>query len=241
MLDPNDGAPTGAPIPDAPAADAPPPEASSCVVVREPLAPKDHGEAVAIFRSQVIGPLLTRHLEGHGELVAILREVCAEPHRPPWSNVSYRYAASTVERWYYAYRKGGLVALRPRPRHARALTPALRQLVLDIRQEHPQASAALILRTLVLDGRIPARTLTESTVRRLLEQEGLDRQSLRQGQRRPRPSPLGGRGPRRPLALRRLPRTGAQDRGAVSATAHPRPARRQEPLRPCHPGLLDRA
>mgnify|MGYP001767123249 CR=1 FL=1 len=184
MLDPDDGAPTGAPIPDAPAADAPPPEAGAGAVVRESLAPKDHAEAVAIFRSQVIGPLLTRHLEDHGELAATLREVCAEPHRPPWSNVSYRYATSTVERWYYAYRKGGLGALRPRPRsdrgHARALTPALRQLVLDIRQEHPRASAALILRTLVFDGRIPAGTLTESTVRRLLEQEGLDRQSLRQ-------------------------------------------------------------
>ena len=185
MHDPDAGAATGAPIPEPSSAAESPRAGAGCAVVREPLAPKDHAEAVAIFRSQVIGPLLTRHLEDHGELAATLREVCAEPHRPPWSDVSYRYAASTVERWYYAYRKGGLEALRPRPRsdrgHARALTPALRQLVLDIRQEHPRASAALILRTLVLDGRIPAGTLTASTVRRLLEQEGLDRQSLRQG------------------------------------------------------------
>jgi putative transposase len=185
MLDPDDSAASGAPTLNASSADESPREAGACAVVREPLAPKDHAEAVAIFRSQVIGPLLTRHLEDHGALAATLREVCAEPHRPAWSNVSYRYATSTIERWYYAYRKGGLVALRPQPRsdrgHARALTPALRQLVLDIRQEHPSASAALILRTLVLDGRIPTGTISESTIRRLLEQEGLDRQSLRQG------------------------------------------------------------
>jgi len=163
MHDPDAAAATGATIPDPSSPDESPRAGAGCAAVREPLAPKDHAEAVAIFRSQVIGPLLTRHLEGHGDLAATLREVCAEPHRPPWSNVSYRYAISTVERWYYVYRKGGPVALRPRPRcdrgHARALTPALRQLVLDIRQEHPRASAAPILRTLVLDGRIPAGTL----------------------------------------------------------------------------------
>jgi len=185
MQKPDEDKTRGTPLTDSTSTDESPRQASACTVVREPLAPKDHAEAVAIFRSQVIGPLLTRHLQDHGALASALREVCTEPHRPPWSDVSHHYAASTVERWYYAYRKRGLAALRPQPRsdrgHARALTPEMRKLVLDIRQENPSASAALILRTLVLDGRIPDGTLTESTLRRLLEQEGLDRQSLRQG------------------------------------------------------------
>jgi len=37
------------------------------------LAPKDDAEAIAIFRAQVIGPLLTRAFTSHGELADAIR------------------------------------------------------------------------------------------------------------------------------------------------------------------------
>ena len=142
------------------------------------LVPRDHAEAVALFRAQVIGAL-TRSTLSRGELAAELRTLAARKYRPPRSRATKCYGVSTLERWYYAYRHGGLAALRPDARadrgHARALTPAQRALVLDIRREYPGASAALILRTLEFDGRLPTGVVSASTVARLLRDAKLPR------------------------------------------------------------------
>jgi transposase InsO family protein len=154
------------------------------------LAPKDAAEEVALFRSQVLGPLLCRGALDHGQLAEALREISAQPVRPPGASRTRTYAVSTLQRWLYAYRAGGLAGLQPQPRsdrgHARALTDAQRALLVEIRQAYPRVSASLILRTLVADGRIDAGTLTESTVRRFLSERGLDRTSAEQHGRQPR-------------------------------------------------------
>ncbi len=122
------------------------------------LRPKDAAEEVALFRAQVLGPVLCRGALDHGEMPEALRELSAQPVRPPGAARTRTYAVSTLERWYYANRDGGLIALRPRPPsdrgHAQALTDAQRKLLVAIREAHPRVSAALILRTLVTDGRI---------------------------------------------------------------------------------------
>lgn len=148
------------------------------------LTPKDHAEAVATFRHAVIGPLCARELS-HGELAEALRELAAMRVRPPGSTRTKTYAVPTLERWLYAYRSGGLPALRPRERsdrgRGRQLTDAMRELVCDIRREHPNASARLIIRTLEADGRLEPGTLKPSTLRKLLRQQGLDRIAVRDG------------------------------------------------------------
>jgi transposase len=112
----------------------------------EKLGPKDHAERVALFRVQVIGPLLARDFQDHGELAEEIRAIAAKWHRPPESALGRRYSAPTVERWYYEYKRGGLDALRPRRRsdtgHARDLTEQQRDLLLEIRREHRRATAA---------------------------------------------------------------------------------------------------
>jgi putative transposase len=159
------------------AATPPPPKATS-------LAPKDHAEAVAIFRSEIVGALTRRELD-HGELRAAFRALSQERFRPPGIETTRRYSVPTLERWYYAYRAGGLAALRPAPRsdrgHAQELQPEQRQLILDIRKEHRSASVPLILRTLVADGRLAAGAVSQATVRRLYVEHGLDRVPMREG------------------------------------------------------------
>ena len=153
------------------------------------LVPKDGAEALALFRAQVIGPLLCREPGSHGELSAALREIAAQPVLPPGAEVSRTYALSTLERWYYAFKKHGLPGLRSRSRaagHALSLPADQRELLLSIRHDHPRVSAALIVRTLVADGRLREGAVSESTVRRLYAEAGLDRQSLAQGAREPR-------------------------------------------------------
>ncbi|HEX2569287.1 MAG TPA: hypothetical protein VH877_06975 [Polyangia bacterium] len=80
--------------------------------------PKDRAEAVAVFRAQIIGPALARPLS-RGELAALLRDLAQKEYVPPGAKRRRTFGASTLERWYYAYRRGGLSALRSRPRKDR--------------------------------------------------------------------------------------------------------------------------
>ena len=145
---------------------------------------KDHAEAMALFRAQIVGSLCVRELD-HGELQTALADLTQKRFRPPRAHSTKRYSRSTLARWYYAYKEGGLDALRPAGRadkgRGRDLTPAVRELLADIRREHPSASVPLILRTLIADGRLQEGTVGESTVRRFYQQQGLDRASLRAG------------------------------------------------------------
>jgi hypothetical protein len=75
----------------------------------------DHAEAVAVFRSEVVGSLCRRELS-HGDLVAELRALAGERFRLPGAAVTKTISLPTLERWYYSYRKGGLEALLPRKR-----------------------------------------------------------------------------------------------------------------------------
>jgi putative transposase len=90
---------------------------------------------------------------------------------PPGAPRSRTFGYATLERWYYAHRAGGLEALRPTPRsdrgRARELTEAQRELLLEVRREHPAATASVILREMVASGRIDQGAVSEATVRRL--------------------------------------------------------------------------
>jgi len=146
------------------------------------LGPTDHAEAVAIFRATVLGPLLHRVL-GHGQLKAELRTLSQQRLRPPDADSTRTYSVPTLERWLYAYRTEGLSGLRPTPRSdrgfAQQLSDELRELLLDIRREHPAASVPLILQTLVNEGRIDKGKVSPPTLRRLYAAHGLPRRAER--------------------------------------------------------------
>ena len=145
---------------------------------------KDHAEDVAIFRSEVVGALTRKDLS-RGDLVAAFRELAQERRREPGSDHTRAFSVTTLERWYYAYKHGGLDALKPRRRRdhgrCRNLTTEQRKLLIDIRREFPSATVPLILRTLISDGRIDAGAISVSGVQRLYRQHGLDRIPLRDG------------------------------------------------------------
>ena len=138
---------------------------------------RDHREKIALFRYGLIAALASRDAVEHGELADALRRIAAECHRPPDAVRTRRFSVPTLERWLYAYKAGGLDALRPLRRsdrgRGRELPEALRSLLLDIRREFPSASVPLILSTLKADGRLENSSVHASTVRRLYRQEGL--------------------------------------------------------------------
>lgn len=141
------------------------------------LTPKNHGEEVAIFRHGLIGELALRELD-HGERSDALRQLSERRVRPPGSDTTRRYSVPTLERWLYAFKRGGLEALVPQARtdrgRGRDLDPTLRELLCDIRREHSDTSTTLILRTLRADGRIGAE-VSACTVRRMFAEQGLPR------------------------------------------------------------------
>ena len=148
--------------------------------MNDDLKPKDHAEAIALFRAQVLGPLLCADLNRR-ELAMRLRELSKRRYLPPGSKVTRTFAVSTLERWYYRHRAQGLAGLRPECRklgHARSLDEAQRELILAIRREYPSASVPLILRTLEAEGRIEQGTVKAAAIRRLLADHGLDRRTL---------------------------------------------------------------
>ncbi len=148
------------------------------------LQPKDHAEAVALFRSDVIGALARRKL-ARGEQRRELRALSKTHFRPPGADRTRTFSVATLERWLAAYRAGSLAGLRPDARsdrgRGRDLAPELRDLLLEIRRAEPSASVPLILRTLVADGRLAKGTVSASTVRRLYVEHGLDRIPMRDG------------------------------------------------------------
>ena len=152
--------------------------------MQQGLKPRNHQEAVAVFRHGIIGALTQAQLDA-GQLREALKGLARQRFVPPKSKVAKTYSASTLERWYYAFKRRGLEGLSPRPRsdkgRAQELTPPQRALLLDIRREYPSASASLILRTLTADGRLEKGAVSASTVRRLFADAGLDRVGLRLG------------------------------------------------------------
>lgn len=145
---------------------------------KDPLLPRDHAEAVALFRASIVGAIVQREMS-RGELAIAIRALAQCRYRPPGRRASKQYGVSTLERWFYAYRRGGLEALRPSPRsdrgRARELSPEQRTLLLEIRREHPTASVPLIIRTLVADGRLAKAAVSSTTVQRLYREAGLTR------------------------------------------------------------------
>ncbi|MGQ0506006.1 MAG: helix-turn-helix domain-containing protein [Myxococcaceae bacterium] len=148
----------------------------------EGLTPKNHSETVAVFRHGVIGSLTQAEMD-RGQLAAALETLSKQRFTPPKAKSTRTFSEATLERWYYAFKKRGLNGLKPRRRkdkgRAKKLKPEQRQLLLDIRREHPHASAPVILRTLVADGRPEKNAISALTVCRLYADEGLDKVSLR--------------------------------------------------------------
>jgi transposase InsO family protein len=151
------------------------------------LSPKNHAERVAIFRHTVVGRLLIREF-AHGELRAELDALSRERFRPPAADSTRCFAVPTLERWYYACKKGGPEALAPKPRadkgHGRKLTAEMRELLCEIRTENRSASVPLILSTLQAEGLLSKdpedeHAASQQTVRKLFAARGLKRVSAK--------------------------------------------------------------
>lgn len=135
--------------------------------------------AVALFRYSVLGALVSRGRLERGELTATIRELAARDYDIPGSRNS-RISEKTIEAWYYAWRRGGIDALAPRPRAERGqskLPPEVQAAILAAKRENPRRSINQIRRLLEQRATVAKGTLARSSVHRLLKEHGLSRPS----------------------------------------------------------------
>jgi len=145
-----------------------------------------HRERIALFRLGVIGDLLARDLEP-GELNEEFKERAKKRYRPPKADQTRQFHWKTLQRWYYAAKSdlaGGLVPASRIRGFALKLTEEQRELLLEMRREHPTASAELVRAEAVRHGVVAEDELALSTLRRLYQSAGLPRLSRRKAGRR---------------------------------------------------------
>lgn len=138
-----------------------------------------HRDEVALFRLGLVGDLLARDLE-EGELKAELVRRAALRYRPPGADGTRRYDWKTLQRWYYLAKESAQ-RLTPMSRvkgTALALSSAQRELLLQMRREHPSAAAELLLQEAVRHGIVEEGRLSLTTLRRLYRAHQLPRTSL---------------------------------------------------------------
>ncbi len=143
-------------------------------------------ERIAMFRMGIIGDLLTSELKV-GELKAELLKRSKRRYRPPDSQTTRRYHYKTLQRWYYEAKadpRGGLLPKSKAKGHALKATPEQRELLLEMRLEHPTVSAELLLSEAIRNGVVQKGTLTVSSLRRLFQDANLPRISKKRAERK---------------------------------------------------------
>jgi transposase InsO family protein len=132
---------------------------------------------IALWRYQVIAPLLALD-GGRGSLKRALDRIAAQEHEHPQRG-KIRVGRGTVETWLYAYRKGGLDALKDRPRRdqgvSRAIDDDLAERIETLARRYPDLDGPGILAELGADRFFPVETLPSlSSLYRFLKARGLD-------------------------------------------------------------------
>ena len=133
----------------------------------------------ALFRLTVLGPLISRAQLERGEQQQIIRQLAERQYAIPESRRCY-LAESTIEAWYYQYRRHGIAGLTPKKRtdagHSK-IGAALQTLILNAKQDNPRRSVRQIKLLLETNGDAAQGQLSRSAIHRLLQQHGISRAS----------------------------------------------------------------
>lgn len=131
----------------------------------------------ALFRLTVLGPLISRAQLERGEQQQIIRQLAQRQYTIPESRRCY-LAESTIEAWYYQYRRHGVAGLTPKKRtdagHSK-MAAALQTLILNAKQDNPRRSVRQIKLLLETSGDAARGQLSRSAIHRLLQQHGISR------------------------------------------------------------------
>ena len=129
----------------------------------------------ALFRLSVLGPLASRDRLEQGELKALLRELAAKSYAIPDSKRIF-LSEKTIEGWYYAWKRGGIEALTPKPRSDRGrskMSDPLQDAIIAAKKDNPGRSIRTIRKLVGASGLAGCQSLSRSSIHRLLQSQGL--------------------------------------------------------------------
>lgn len=134
---------------------------------------------IALFRLSVLGPLASRSTLEHGELHSVLQNLANQAYQIPNSKRTY-LSRQTIEKWYYAWLKGGIDALAPKLRQDKnqtRLAEAIQTALLIAKLDNPTRSINTLIRLIENQGIVAKDSLSRATVHRFLRVHDLSRRS----------------------------------------------------------------
>ena len=140
----------------------------------------DRGLEIAAFRYRLIAEAI--ELSGEEAVSAALSAIASVAHSDPWGR-PFQCQVRTLWRYLRAYRRGGLLALRPPPRkdrgELRALPPEILARAVALRQKVRSRSTSTLIDILVREGKVQPGQVARSTLDRHLRRLGCTRRLLR--------------------------------------------------------------
>lgn len=138
---------------------------------------QDKKHDIALMRYSVISPLITGLQEDYPSLDAFFRDASLKGVTAPDGSVR-KYAPTTIEKWYRAYKQGGFDALLPTGRSdagkPRKLDDEIQEQIRYLKTNYPRMSAAAIYRQLQDNGSIRHGEISESTINRYINLMALE-------------------------------------------------------------------
>ncbi len=133
--------------------------------------------SVALFRSTVLGPLISRDQLPRGDLKSTIKMLASHSYNIPGSRNNH-LSEKTIEAWYYAWRRGGIEALTPKSRSDQGqskILPEHQEAILAAKRENPRRSIDRVIRLMERRGQVAKGELKRASVHRLLQAHGLSR------------------------------------------------------------------
>jgi transposase InsO family protein len=135
---------------------------------------------VAAFRYRLIAEAI--ELSSDDAVSAVLSRIASATHSDPWGR-PFQCRARTLWRYLRAYRRGGLLALRPPIRkdrgELRALAPEVLSRAMALRRKVRSRSTSTLIDILVREKRVQDGQIARSTLDRHLRRLGCTRRLLR--------------------------------------------------------------
>ena len=124
-------------------------------------------EQVALFRYSVIAPIVTRGINSEHSKEWYFRDAAKRCYTDAFGN-TYRISASTIKRWYLAFRLGGLEALNPSSRKdkggTRKVSDNAAEFIKQMLTTHPKITATTLYQQMITKSIIDSSHVSLSTV-----------------------------------------------------------------------------
>ena len=128
---------------------------------------------IALFRYGIIAPVVSGTYDEGKSIKEIFFDAAKRTYTNPRGE-DVKFSASTLERWYYSYKKNGFDALVPKRRcdtgQPRKMDGDIMEQIRFFKDEYPRIPATLIHQKLLNNGTISKGDLSLSTVNRYVNQ-----------------------------------------------------------------------